>query len=463
MPPLYALISGVEPGSDSGIWYWVAAGVFVIGLLAIISERIHKTKAALLGGMVMIVLPILDQEEAFFSQHYGIDYNVIFLLIGMMIMVNILAKTGVFEWTAVRLAKAGQGRPLRIMMLFLLLTAVASAFLDNVTTVLLITPVTLLIADELDIDPIPFLLAEVLASNIGGTATLIGDPPNIIIGSRAQLGFTDFLVHLAPVVIVILITFLIVTHLLCGKRMKVDEAKRMRLMRMDESRLLKDPGLAIRSLSVLGLVLVGFMLHGVLHLQPATIALTGAAVLLALTKGDPHKVLADVEWSTIFFFIGLFIMVGGIVRVGVIGDLSGMVIDVTNPTAEDMTATASLVLWASGILSAFVDNIPYVATMSPLIQDTANAVFHGGTADSAALPLETLHHPVLEPVWWALALGSCLGGNGSPIGASANVIVIGIAGRAGVKISFLRFMAVGIPTMLATLAISHVYLWLRYF
>lgn len=462
MLPSLALLSS-STATESGLWYWVAAAIFVVGLTAIVSERMHKTKVALLGGVLMIVLPILNQEEAFYSRHFGIDYDVIFLLIGMMIMVNILAKTGVFEWTAVRLAKLGQGRPMRIMILFILLTAVASAFLDNVTTVLLITPVTLLIADELDIDPIPFLLAEVLASNIGGTATLIGDPPNIIIGSRAQLGFTDFLVHLAPVVLVILIAFLIACHLFFGKRMKVDEVKRMRLMRMDENRLLKDRGLAIRALTVLGLVLIGFMLHGVLHLAPATIALAGAAVLLAMTRGDPHKVLADVEWSTIFFFIGLFIMVGGIVRVGVIGDLSQMVIDVTNPTAEDMSTTAALVLWASGILSAFVDNIPYVATMSPLIQDTANAVFHGGAADSSALPLSTLHHPVLEPVWWALALGSCLGGNGSPIGASANVIVLGIAGRSGVHISFLRFMAFGIPTMIATLAICHVYLWLRYF
>lgn len=449
--------------ADPGVWYWVAAAIFVCGLAVIVSERVHKTKVALLGAVAMITLPILEQHEAFYSEHYGIDYDVIFLLVGMMIMVNVLSRTGIFEWTAVRLAKLAQGRPTRILTLFVLLTAVASAFLDNVTTVLLITPVTLLIADELDIDAIPFLLAEVMASNIGGTATLIGDPPNIIIGSRAHLGFTDFLVHLAPAVLVILAVYMAVIHLLFGRRMKVDEAKRQRLLRMDERRLLKDPALARRALSVLALVLAAFLLHGTLHLEPATIALAGAAVMLLMIPGDPHKPLADVEWTTIFFFIGLFIMVGGIVRVGVIGDVSAVVIDVTRPTAEDMTATASLVLWSSGILSAFVDNIPFVATMAPLIQDTANTVFHDGEHLSSALPLATLHHDVLEPVWWSLALGSCLGGNGSPIGASANVIVVGIAHRAGIHISFGRFLAWGIPTMLGTLALSHLYLWLRYF
>ena len=452
-----------EVAIHDGPWYWVAGGLFLLGLLLIISERIHKTKVALAAGAAMIALPILDQYEAFYTRHFGVDYDVVFLLVSMMILVNILARTGVFEWAAVRLAKLGQGRPMRILMLFILLTAVASAFLDNVTTVLLMTPVTLLIADELDIDPIPFLIGEVLASNIGGTATLIGDPPNIMIGSRADLDFMDFLVHLAPVVLIILVVFMAACHLICGRRMQVDDAKRIRLMRMDERTLMKDPRLARRALTVLGLVLIGFMLHGVLGLEPATIALAGAATLLLITPGDPQKVLADVEWATIFFFIGLFIMVGGIVKVGIIGDISKFVIDITHPTAEDMSLTASLVLWASGILSAFVDNIPYVATMSPLIQDTANTVFHGGLEDSANLPLETLHHTVLTPVWWALALGSCLGGNGSPIGASANVIVIGIAGRAGVKISFLRFMAVGIPTMIGSLVICHIYLWLRYF
>ena len=452
-----------EVALHPGTWYWVAGGIFLVALALIVSEKIHKTKVALAAGALMIALPILEQHEAFYSRRFGIDYDVVFLLIGMMVLVNILARTGVFEYAAVRLAKLGQGKPIRILILFVLLTAVASAFLDNVTTVLLMTPVTLLIAAELDIDPTPFLVAEVLASNIGGTATLIGDPPNIIIGSRADLNFIDFLVHLAPIVVVILLVFLGACILVCGKRLHVDDAKRMRLMRMDERTLMKDPRLARRSVAVLSLVLVGFILHGAVHLEPATIALLGAATLLLLMPGDPHKVLAEVEWTTIFFFIGLFIMVGGIVKVGIIGDISELVIDVTHPTAEDMSLTASLVLWASGILSAFVDNIPYVATMSPLIQDTANAVFHGGAADSAALPYETLHHPVLMPVWWALALGSCLGGNGTPIGASANVIVLGIAARAGTRISFLRFMAIGIPTMVGTLAISHLYLWLRYF
>ncbi len=451
------------PSQDWGILYWIAGAIFAIAFVAIISEKVHKTKAALMGAVLMILLPILNQEEAFHSVRLGIDYNVIFLLIAMMILVNIIGRSGVFEWAAIRMAKLAGGRPFRVMALFIALTAVSSAFLDNVTTVLLIAPVTLLIADELDIDPIPFLIAEALASNIGGTATLIGDPPNIMIASRAKLSFADFLVHLAPIVIVMVIAFMVACRIFFGSRLRVDEAKRQRVMAMDESRLIRDKFLAIKSLSVLGLTLIGFMLHGVLHLEPATIALAGAALLLLIASGDPREVLAEVEWPTIFFFIGLFIMVGGIVKVGLIGDVSQFVITTTNPTAESMEATAFAMLWCSGILSAIVDNIPYVATMSPLIQDMANTIFHDGQADPGALPLETLHHPVLEPVWWCLALGSCLGGNGTAIGASANVIVLGIAERSGVVITFLKFMAYGVPTMFVTLAISHVYVLLRYF
>jgi Na+/H+ antiporter NhaD/arsenite permease-like protein len=352
---------------------------------------------------------------------------------------------------------------MQIMILFSILTAIASAFLDNVTTVLLLAPVTLLIADELDIDPIPFLLVEVLASNIGGTATLIGDPPNIIIASRAKLDFIDFIIHLAPAVVVMMIVFLVILKILFGKRLHVAEDKRQRILAMDERKMIKDKRLAWKSMIVLGLTLTGFMLHGALHLEPATIALFGAATLLLISRGDPHHVLAEVEWPTIFFFIGLFIIVGGIVKVGLIRDVSHELIKVTNPTSESMEVTAFTLLWASAILSSIVDNIPYVATMSPLVLDMANTVFHGGAADAVSLPPDTLHHPVLMPVWWSLALGSCLGGNGTAIGASANVVAIGIASRSGVKISFMKFMAYGVPTMILTLAISHVYVLLRYY
>ncbi len=453
----------LETAGVSPTLYWIAAGIFVVTFVAIVSERVHKTKAALFGGAVMIALPIVTQEEAFHSTEFGIDYNVVFLLISMMILVNVIGQTGVFEWAAIRAAKIGKGRPMPIMVIFAILTAIASAFLDNVTTVLLLAPVTLLIADELDVDPVPFLLVEVLASNIGGTATLIGDPPNIIIASKAKLSFIDFIVHLTPAVVVMMAAFLLSLRLFFGKRLKVDEMKRQRILAMDERKMIKDPVLARKSLTVLLLTLVGFMLHGVLHLEPATVALLGASTLLLISKGDPHKALAEVEWTTIFFFIGLFIVVGGIVKAGVIRDVSHELIRITSPSQESMKTTTFTLLWASAFLSSIVDNIPYVATMSPLVLDMANSVFHSGTADPSSLPPETLHQSVLMPVWWALALGSCLGGNGTAIGASANVVAIGIAARSGIKISFVSFLFYGLPAMLLTLVISHLYLLLRYF
>ena len=276
--------------SDAGSFdYWLASGIFLSAFLLIVSEKMHKTKVALLGGALMVACQIVSQTEAFHSERFGIDYNVIFLLISMMLLVNIIGQSGVFEWAAVKSAKIARGRPMTIMLMFIVLTAVASAFLDNVTTVLLLAPVTLLIADELDIDPVPFLLAEVLASNIGGTATLIGDPPNIIIASKADLSFMDFITNLAPVVVVMLAAFMLAVRLLFAKRLFVTEEARQRILGMDESQLIKDRALAIKSLIVLGGTLVGFTLHGALHLEPATIALLGAAVLLAISKGNPAQ------------------------------------------------------------------------------------------------------------------------------------------------------------------------------
>lgn len=448
-------------GAASSVQYWAACAVFIVSLALIVSEKVHKTKVALLGAAIILLTGITSQDEAFYSHHLGIDYNVIFLLIAMMIMINVLGRSGAFEWCAVRLAKAAQGRPYPIMVMFVVFTAVFSAILDNVTTVLLFAPVTLLLADELELDPVPFLIVEALASNVGGTATLIGDPPNLIIASRSQLSFMDFLVNLAPAMLVMLGALILVTRLLFGK-MSVDEERRRHVLQMDESKLIKDPALVRKSVVVLGLTTVGFMLHGVLHLEPATIALGGAAVLLLISKLDPHEILAEVEWPTIFFFIGLFIIIGGVVKVGMVGDLAQFVIQLTEPTQTSMLGTSMVILWFSGILSAFLDNIPYVATMAPLVTGMADAVFHQGTAGSQ-LPLETLHHPVLLPVWWSLALGSCLGGNGSPIGASANLVVLGVAERAGRKVSFMRFVAYGMPVMLLTLAISTVYVYLRYY
>lgn len=443
--------------------YWTATAIFLLTFAAIVSEKVHKTKAALFGAACMLVTGIVTQQEAFHDAHLGIDHNVIFLLIAMMIIVNVLAGTGLFQWAAIRTARLGGGRPLPIMILFVLLTALASALLDNVTTVLLVAPVTLLIADELDVDPIPFLLAEAMAANIGGTATLIGDPPNIVIGSRARLDFLDFVVHLTPVVVVMMGAFVLALRLFYGSRLRVDEARRQHVLGMDARRMIKDKGLTVKALAVLALTLAGFALHGVLHLQPATIALAGAALLLLLARGNPHKVLADVEWPTIFFFIGLFIVVGGIVKVGLVRDVSQAIVAATTPTRDSMATTATTLLWASGVLSAVIDNIPYVATMNPLVLDMANTVFHQGGLDAASLPVDTLHQPVLLPVWWALALGACLGGNATPIGASANVVALGILERSGKHISFGRFMAMGVPVTLLTLLIAQLYLWLRYY
>ena len=443
--------------------YWLATGIFVLAYAVIVSEKIHKTKVALMGAALMIVLKILTQNEAFHSEEFGIDYNVIFLLISMMVIINIMAKTGVFQWAAIRTAKAAKGKPFTIMALFAVITAVASAFLDNVTTVLLLAPVTLLIADELDVDPVPYLLAEALASNIGGSATLIGDPPNIMIASKANYSFMDFISNLAPVIIIVMIAFVVMLKIFFGRRLTVTEERRLRVMAMDESTLIKDPVLMKKSLFVMACVILGFTVHGALHLEPATIALTGAALLLLISGEPPHHILAEVEWTTLFFFMGLFIIVGGVVKVGLIKDLSQVVIAITHPTQDSMAATTFVILWFSAIASAIVDNIPFVATMNPLILDMANTVFHQGAQSSAALPVETLHHDVLEPVWWSLALGACLGGNGTSIGASANVIVVGMAEKAGKPISFMKFMAYGVPVMLMTLVISTVYIYLRYY
>ena len=435
--------------------FWTATTIFVLAYAVIVSEKVHKTVVALFGAALMLVLKILEQKEAFHVEELGVDWNVIFLLIGMMTIINLMRPTGFFEYIAIKSAKAGKGDPMRIMTIFALVTAVLSALLDNVTTVLLLAPVTLLIADALEVDPVPFLIVEALASNIGGTATLIGDPPNIMIASKAKLDFMDFIYNLTPVVIVLMVVLLVVVKIVFGKKLKTREELKERIMQMNEKEAIKDPLMLKKSLFVLGLVLVGFVFHGTLHLQPATVALFGAGLLLLLSgTHDPHHYLAEVEWPTIFFFIGLFILVGGVVKVGLIKLMSLKMLDLTQ---GNLFATSMIVMWFSAIASAIVDNIPYVATMNPLIIDMAKQMW----PQEAGLAL--LRHPDLMPVWWSLALGACLGGNGSPIGASANVIVVGMAERAGKKISFMRFVAYGFPIMLLTVFISMIYVWLRYY
>ncbi len=438
-----------------GMPFWIATALFILAYGLIVSEKIHKTIVAIFGAALMIVLKIVTQEDAFHSMDLGIDWNVIFLLVSMMIIINIMKPTGVFEYIAIKSAKVAKGKPFMIMAIFSVVTAVVSAFLDNVTTVLLIAPVTLLICQALELDVVPFLITEALASNIGGTATLIGDPPNIMIASKAQLDFMAFVYNLTPVIIVVLIAYIISIKFIFGKKLKVRDDLRQRIMAMDEREAIKDPVLLKKSLAVLAITITGFVLHGMLHFEPATIALFGAGLLLLVSgTKEPHHILAEAEWATLFFFMGLFIIIGGVVKVGLIKWMS---IQVLNITQGNLLGTSMIVMWFSAFASAFIDNIPYVATMNPLIIDMAKQLWPNFSG------LQLLHHPDLMPMWWSLALGACLGGNGTAIGASANVIIVGMAEKMGRPISFKKFMLYGMPLMIESVIICTVYVWLRYY
>jgi len=415
--------------------------IFSLTYVLIISEKVHRTIAALLGGMILIVAGVLAQEKAI--EH--IDWNTLGLLVGMMIVVGITRRTGVFQYlglTAVRLSK---GEPIRILIALASVTALLSALLDNVTTVLLIVPITFTIADKLKLNPMPFLVSQIFASNIGGTSTLIGDPPNIMIGSQTHLGFTDFAINLVPVVLVIHIVTMGIFYIIYSHKLEVDSDLKKKLMDLNPIEQLKDHGLLNKSLFVLALILVGFVLHQSLHLESATVALTGAALLMYITKEEPEDVLLSVEWPTIFFFIGLFIVVGGLVETGWINSLAQWAFNVTE---GNFKLTAMLILWLSAIASAFVDNIPFTATMIPLIHQMGNL---GGISQVG-----------LEPLWWSLALGACLGGNGTLIGASANVIAAGLAEKNGFPIRFLQFMKLAFPLMILSIVISTIYLLIFY-
>lgn len=435
--------------------FWAATLIFFLSYVVIMTEKVHKTVVAIFGAGLVLILKILDQHEAFHIEELGVDWNVIFLLISMMIIINLMRPTGIFEYIAIKSAKWGKGDPFRILAIFAIVTAVLSAFLDNVTTVLLITPVTLLIAEALEVEPEPYLISCALASNIGGTATLIGDPPNIMIASKAQLNFMDFILHLTPIVIIIMAFYILAIWLIWGRKLRTREELKRRIMEMKEREAIKDPLMLKKSLFVLSLVLLGFVFHGFLHYPPATIALFGAGLLLLLSNThEPHHVLAEVEWPTIFFFIGLFIIVGAVVKVGFIKLMSLKILELTQ---GDLFLTSMVIMWFSAFASAIVDNIPYVATMNPLIIDMARELWPNLSG------IQLLQHPQLMPVWWSLALGACLGGNGSAIGASANVIVVGISEKAGRKITFLRFMLYGMPIMIMTVILSTIYIWLRYY
>lgn len=419
----------------------VALLIFLASYGAIISEKIHRTIIAMFGGALMIIFGIFLE---FYDQHSAIsaiDFNTIGLLVGMMIIVGISKDTGIFQYIAVKAAKFAKGDPWKILVMFAIITAVFSALLDNVTTVLLMVPMTFVICDNLNIKPMPFLFVEIFMSNVGGCATLIGDPPNILIGSAAGLSFMDFVINLGPIVLVMFILLIPVMKMLYKKQIQTDKDSTDRIMNLNENDSIKNPALLKKSLFALGVVILGFFLHGALHMEAATIAIFGAGLLLLLDNKNPERALQEVEWTTIFFFIGLFVLVGGLEHVGVINWAAEKLLAATG---GDLTITAIVVLWVAAFFSAFVDNIPFVATMIPLVQDLGH-VFSD-----------------LGPLWWSLALGACLGGNGTLVGASANLVVAGMSEKAGHKIKFFDFMKIGLVIMVITVAISNVYLLLRY-
>ncbi|MHB1083738.1 MAG: ArsB/NhaD family transporter [Thiobacillus sp.] len=426
----------------------VSLTIFVLTYAVIVTEKINRSVVALLGAGLMIFAGVLNQAEAF----HGIDLNTISLLTGMMVIVAITQKSGVFQYVAVKAAKLVKADPWGLLVMLSLVTAVFSALLDNVTTVLLIAPVTLLITDSLRISPYPFLFSVIFSSNIGGTATLIGDPPNIMIGSAANLSFNDFLFNLGPVAAVIMVLTVIPIYLIWGRKLHAAPEDRALVMAFNERESITDLRLLKQALFVISLVIAGFAMAHSIGQEPGTIAMFGAALLLLLRVYDKHAeeqshlihhTFGEVEWVTIFFFVGLFVVVAGIEKAGA---LEFMAHQIVVWTGGDFTVTAFVVLWVSAVLSAVVDNIPFVATMIPVIQNMGS----------------TFSPEQIDILWWSLALGACLGGNGTLVGASANLVVAGFAERAGHPIRFLPFMLMAFPLMLASIAVSSVYLWLRY-
>jgi Na+/H+ antiporter NhaD/arsenite permease-like protein len=423
----------------------VAVVVFIVAYVLIATERIHKTTVALAGAALVVTFPVIDADDVFYSRETGIAWDVIFLLFGMMVIVSVLRQTGVFEYIAIWAAKRARGSPLRIAILLVVVTAIASALLDNVTTVLLVAPVTLLVCDRLEIRPAPFLMAEAIASNIGGTATLIGDPPSILIGSRAGLSFNDFLIHVAPIVVIILAVFIATLRWLFPGAFKVDPERVADVMSLSEREAIRDPRLLIKCGVVLVLVFAGFLSHSAIHTAPCLVALLGAGVLIVVSGLDHNDYLAGVEWETLLFFAGLFVMVGALVKTGVINQLAHVA---TEATGGNALVTTMLILVVSFVLSGFVNNVPYAATMAPIVAQLVPTIG------------DHVHPQVL---WWALVLGTDLGGNLTAVGASANVVILGIARRAENPITFWEFTRKGAVITMISLALSAAYLWLRYF
>ena len=415
----------------------IAIVIFAATIITVMTEKVHRAVAAVVGALLLILTGVLTVESGFSY----VDINTIGVLIGMMLFVAIVKNSGIFEYIAIKAAKIAKGRPWPLMLLLCIITAVLSGFLDNVTTVLLIGPMTLAITNMLKTSPVPFFITQIMASNIGGTATLIGDPPNIMIGSAAGLSFLDFVANTGLAVVFVLAAMLVCFYFIYGRKLHVEEDAMAEVLQLDESKAIKDRPLLIKSVVMIILVVFAFIFHSQLHLESSTVALTAAGIMLLIGRQDVEEAIAGVEWSTLIFFTGLFIVVGGLQETGVIQIVANTLVDMT---AGHMTLTILLILWVSAIISAFLDNIPFVATLIPLVLTMESS---GGD---------------VAPLWWAVSLGACLGGNGTLIGASANVVLSGISNRHGFPITFASYFKVGFPLMLLSVGICTIYMLLRY-
>jgi Na+/H+ antiporter NhaD/arsenite permease-like protein len=412
-----------------------AVAVFVVALGVIATERLDRTKVALLGATLLLLAQTLEQEQAV----EAIDFNTIGLLVGMMLMVRLTEATGVYTWLAIRAGQLSKGRPLAVVLSLSVTTAVLSAFLDNVTTVLLVVPITFLLADALDIDPVPLVIIEIVASNVGGTATLIGDPPNILIAGHTGLSFGAFIANLTPIVLVTIVVVIGGLYLAFRRRLQIPPEARERMLELDAARSIDDPAEARRTVPILVVTILVFFVHKALHLEPATVALAGAAVMLLVTRQPVHDAIAGIEWPTLFFLIGLFVMVGALEETGALGEVADGIASITG---GDRVAELLGILWASALGSGAVDNIPFTAAMIPVVEQL------GGQQDDA--------------YWWALALGACFGGNATIVAAAANVAASGMAARAGAPIGFMTFLRYGVPVTVVSLVLATAYVMLRY-
>ena len=415
----------------------IAICIFLGVIIAIISEKIHRTVAALVGAVLLLLTHVLTVDGAM----EFVDVNTVGVLVGMMLFVAVVKNSGLFEYIAIRAAKFTRGQPIATLIMFTIITTVLSAFLDNVTTVLLIGPMAIAITQILEINPVPFLITQAIASNLGGTATLIGDPPNIMIGSAAGLSFMDFVMNTGVVVLIVLVIYCLLFSVMYRKELVVKEENMQKVMKLDENLAIKDKGLLIKSVVMIVLVVVAFIFHDQLGVESATVALTAAGIMLLIGHQDAEEIVLGVEWSTILFFIGLFVVVGGLNSTGIISAAANWLLALID---NNLVVAMMLILWASAILSAFLDNIPFVAAMIPLIMTMGDSGMN------------------IMPLWWALSLGACLGGNGSLIGASANVVLAGIGAKNGHPITFAKFLKVGFPLMLISIVISTIYLLVRF-